>query len=128
MHIQYPLFILEKDDLSMRIILEPKDLNWYEKIDIDEGLYNGWDIKGYPFNLVWDESQSSPKIEITREHPEIDQLCNAIKDYARRYRPKVSFDYSGSNVIDLFKAAEEHINQGRLSCRITKKLKSLWKK
>jgi len=100
--------------------------NWYEQIDIEEGLFIGWDIHGYPIKLIWD-SQLGSKIEILETEPHIDQLINAIKNYAQNYRPKMSFSYSESNVVDLFKAAEEHIAQGKLSYKIKMTLKGLWK-
>lgn len=129
MELTYPLFIMATDDKSIKKFDSWDKLkNWYEQIDIEEGLFLGWDLNGYPFKLVWDKSQSSAMIETTGELSEIDQLRNAIRDYARDYRPKAPFDYSGSNVVELFKTVEDHINQGKLSYKIKMKLKSLWKK
>lgn len=108
---------MAKDDRSIRMVSSSKELKWYEKIDIEEGLYEGWDVSGYLIKLVWD-SQLGPKVEILEERPYLDQLRNAIKEYAQNYRPKVPFNCSNSNVIELFKTAEDHINQDKLVNKI----------
>lgn len=116
MEVLYPLFIIVKDELRVDIVTTPKDLNCYERIDIEEGLYAGWDKKGYPIKISW-QHKVGPKVEITQEISQVDKLRETILTYAKCTRPKVPFVYSCSqdNIVELFKAAEEHIKAGRKS-------------
>jgi hypothetical protein len=50
----YPLFILELDDHSFREITDASGLAWYERQDIENALYEGWDSKGRHLRLEWD--------------------------------------------------------------------------
>jgi hypothetical protein len=122
MNFRYPLFILAKDDLSMDMIIDSKQLEgWYEQPDIEEGLYMGWDMLGYPLKIMWD-LKIGPKVEIIQDNPELDKLREAILNYVKLYRPKVPFVYSGpkDDVVALYKAVEEHINTDRLRNKIKK--------
>lgn len=52
----WPVYIIARDDLSFREVLSERDLDWYECIDIEEGMYEGWDSSGRHFILECDES------------------------------------------------------------------------
>jgi len=111
----------------MEMILDSKQLNsCCERIDVKDGLYTGWDIDGYPIELFWD-NRLKVIVKITRSESEINKLKEAILNYAKLYRPKVPFMYFDhqDNIIELFKAAEEHIKAGRES--FTQKLRHLFK-
>lgn len=93
------------------MVTNSKELNFYERIDIEEGLYEGWDKRGYPLKIIW-EYRVGPKVEISKEVIELDKLRDVILNYAKRYRPKNPFIYSGpeDNMVELFKAIEKHIS------------------
>ncbi len=112
MEARYPLFILEKDDLSVRMIKDSNELGWYEQIDIEEGLYAGWDVFGHPIELYW-ERKMGPQIRLVNDSQQIDKLKEAVLNYANLARPKIPFVYSGTedDVVALYKAAEEHIKR-----------------
>lgn len=114
MEARYPLFILEKDDLSVRMIKDSSELSWYEQIDIEEGLYVGWDVFGHPLELFW-ERKIGPQIRLVNDSRQIDKLKESILNYANLARPRISFVYFGpkDDVVALYKAAEEHIKAGR---------------
>ena len=117
---QYPVFILANDDLSINMIMDPKQLSgWYEKIDVEEGLYRGWDVNGYPLRVLWDPAVGT-KVEICGDFPQEDKLREAILDFAKIYRSKISFVYSGpeDNIVELFKTVEEHIKPKTLTQKI----------
>lgn len=124
MNYSFPIFILAKDDKSVRMSKSEKDIEYYEQPDIEEGLYVGWDVNGYPLRLVW-RTKEGPKIEVSTEIPHIDQLKTILYEYVRYYRPDVPFQYAESagsedDIVALYKAIEEHINAGRLRNKIKK--------
>ena len=110
MELKYPIFILSKDDLTIRMINSPKELDWYEEIDIKEGLYNGWDINGYPIELYMDGKKVALKFTSLQSSPT--ELKEAILNYARIMKPNSPFINSAQNtdVLGLFKAVEKHVN------------------
>jgi hypothetical protein len=112
MQVTFPVFILAKDDLSMDMVTEPKDLNWYEKPDINDGLYEGWDVNGYLLKISWDK-RLGPIVTVCNNEPQIEKLQEAIYDYAKRYNAQESFVYSGpsNDVVALFKAVEAHVRK-----------------
>jgi hypothetical protein len=120
MNLHYPIFIIEKDDGSIRMLLNEskEELDWYEQIDIENNLYSGWDIKGYPLRVYWDKSEGV-KVEITKEIPDIDNLKSDILNYAKLFLPECPFSYSGQqdNIIELFDAVKQHLYKGDGSLR-----------
>lgn len=126
MCVKFPIFGQDKDK-SMFIINTESELSYHlENIDIENKEYVGWDSDGKPVEFYLDNDEI--KVRCFSNESKLEELKQAILDYAQLYIPKVKFNYSGLNVVELFKTVEEHINQGRLFYRITKKLKSLWKK
>ncbi|MEW6088081.1 MAG: hypothetical protein AB1498_07220 [bacterium] len=122
---EYPIFILTKDEMSIAMLVNSKELNFYEQIDIEEGLYEGWDVRGYPIILSWDKKYGT-KIEITKEITQLEKLEEAIINYAKLYNPKVPFKYSGpeNNITELFNEVEKHIKKDTFR----EKLKHLFKR
>ena len=122
MSVKFPIFGQDKDK-SMFIIETPSKLSYHlENIDIENKEYIGWDSDGNPIEFYLDNNEI--QVRYFSNEPKLEQLKQAILDYAQFYRPNAPFNYSGSNIVDLFKATDEHINQGRFSYRIVKKLKS----
>lgn len=109
---EFPLFILTKDEMSIHMVNSSKELSFCERIDIEEGLYEGWDVKGHPIKILWD-SKYGPKAKNIQESIQSDKLREAILNYAKHYRSKVPFVYSGSgdDMVELFKATERHIQE-----------------
>jgi hypothetical protein len=126
MSVKFPIFGQDKDKSIFIIETESKLSYHLENIDIENKEYIGWDSDGKPVEFYLDNNEI--KVRSLSSESKLEELKQAILDYAQLYRPKVPFNYSGSNVVELFKTVEEHIDQGRFSYRITKKLKSLWKK
>lgn len=108
--IDYPLFIIAKDDLSMEMIKDPKQLSVeFEKYDIQDGLYSGWDVKGVPIVLAWDRGV---KLIVKDETPQLDGLKNSILEYAKNYRQDAVFVYNvnSDDIVVLFEAVERFIS------------------
>lgn len=126
MSIKFPIFGQDKDK-SIFIIETKFKLSYHlENIDIENKEYIGWDSDGKPIEFYLENNEI--KVCCLSNESKLKELKQAILDYAQLYRPKVPFDYSGSNVVDLFKAAESHISQGRLSYKIKMKLRGFWGK
>ena len=126
MNIKYPIFAQDQGK-SMFIIETESKLNYHmENIDVENKEYIGWGSDGKPVEFYLDNNEI--KGRCLSKESRLEELKQAIFYYARFMRPKVPFYYSGSNIVDLFKAAEEHIAQGKLSYKIKMKLKGLWKK
>lgn len=88
---KYPLFILAQDDRSLYKINCKRDLDWFEKIDIEDGLYCGWDKDGYPIKIIWSLINGA-EVEIVEEKSRLEDLKNAVLNYAREYAPKLVFE------------------------------------
>jgi len=94
---------------------QERNLNQYEEIDIEKGLYSGWDINGFPLKVIWNEKKRRPQVVITEQKVQLDKLKAAILEYAKFGRPDVPFKYSGSenDVVGLFTAVENHLKEGK---------------
>ena len=110
MTLKYPVFVIAKDDRYLTKF-DTWDIlkNWYEQIDIEASLYEGWDIEGVHFNLVWD-LQLETMIEVFDEPAHLELLRNIILNFAREYRPDVPFNYTGGSILELYNLAKKHIN------------------
>lgn len=117
MKINYPLFLQDRDKW-MFVIKDSVELNSHlEHIDIEDKEYIAWDMAGLPLELYLDQREI--KVTTVFNESQVDKLKEAILSYAKLAGPKVPFVYHGSegNIIELFKAVEEHIKIGR-KCKI----------
>ena len=91
----------------MRMHGSEKSLSWYEKEDIHQGGYVGWDVHGFPIKLFWD-AQYGPQIRIEREKEELPELQAAIINYAKQYNPRSIPKLAGieGDVVFLFNVAD----------------------
>lgn len=124
MEIKYPIFLQDKDNY-IYMINSVRELNEkLENIDIEEKEYRAWDEKGIPLELYLEQKEI--KTVMFANAPQLEELKDAILNYGRIARPKVSFIYSGpeNDMVELFKAVEEHIKAGGF----THKVKRLFKK
>jgi hypothetical protein len=124
MEIRYPIFLQDRDNY-IYMISSVKELNEeLENIDIEEKEYIAWDAKGMPLKLY--SEQKEIKVVMLSSAPQLEELKDAILYYVRLARPKVTFVYSGpeNDMVELFKAVEEHIKAGSF----THKVKHLFKK
>ena len=119
MNIQFPIFILAKDDLSINMISDSRQLSrWYEEIDVKNNEYSGWDSNGYSLTVLWN-SNIGTTVEIADETSQMDKLREAIFNYAKLRRPKIPFAYPDpKNIVELFKAAQIHIKKGNFIQKI----------
>jgi hypothetical protein len=125
-NIKYPIFG-KADDRSIFMIDTESKLNYHmENIDVENKEYIGWDSDGRPVEFYLDNNKI--RARYLSNESKLGELKQSIFDYARSYKSEVPFDYSGTDVVDLFKAAEEHINQGKFWYKISKNFKNLWKK
>jgi hypothetical protein len=125
----YPIFILIGDEKSVELIQKPKELCHYEKYDIEEGLYEGWDANGYPLRVKWDSKHRCTSVEIYKEVNEKENLIKAMLNYAYHYRPEAQFNYTGEsdNMVTLLRAVEKYVNE-KQSNNITLKVISCIRK
>ncbi len=109
MKIVFPIFIQDKDKW-MYMVNGPLALNGLEIIDIDNNEYVGWDKDGRPIGLYVDNNDI--KVRYLSDKKQIGTLKKAIMDYAAVTRRKAPFccDDKGNNMVALFKAVEQHIN------------------
>ena len=108
----YPIFLQDKDNY-IYMINSVRELNEkLENIDIEEKEYMAWDEKGIPLELYLEQKEI--KTVMFANAPQLEELKDAILSYVRLARPKVSFVYSGpeNDMVELFKAVEEHIKAG----------------
>ncbi len=82
---QYPIFVLAKDDRSIRMHSSENDLNWYEQIDIEDMLYQGWDSAGIPIDIYYDVKSKRVCIKSGSNTPQLDQLKRVLEQYAKEY-------------------------------------------
>lgn len=118
MEINYPIFLMDRDKW-MFIIHNTTELNSHlEHIDIEDKEYSGWDINAFPLELYLEQKEI--KVRHISSEPQLNRLKEAIFNYAKLARPKVPFVYSGpeDNVIELFKAVEEHIMAGSFTQKL----------
>jgi len=113
----YPVFGQDRDKWMFMINSE-SDLDSLEAIDIEGREYTGWDVKGIPIDFYLDKGKI--RIKSLSEIPQLERVKKAILDYAAVAKPRVPFNYSGSedNIIDLFKAVEQHIKSGGLMGKV----------
>lgn len=123
MDIHYPIFIKDKDGW-MRMLNSKEEFHDLEEIDIENREYTAWDARGLPLELYMDNDRI--EIKTLSDFLELNKLKEAILNYAKIGRPKVQFVYLGQqdNMIELFNAAEKHIESGRFIYKI----KHLFKK
>jgi len=113
MEIRWPVFLKDRDGW-MNILKSMDQIQVeLEEIDIRDNEYTTWDSRGLPLQLYLDEGKI--KIRFLSEEVQLDKLKEAILNYAKLYRPEAPFVYHGfeDNIIELFKAVEEHIKIGR---------------
>ncbi len=124
MTVKYPIFGQGRDKWMFIIEKESKLDYHLEAIDIENKEYVGWDSEGKPVEFYLDNNKI--KICCLSNESKLEELKKAILNYAKLARPKVPFSYSGSedNIFELFKAVEEHIQDGSF----VYKLKRLFRK
>jgi|GEM_PF-2344635 len=124
MEIAYPIFVRAKDDLMVEMIESPRDLGRYDYIDVEDGLFAGWDVNGVPFQLRIDEGKTSVRA-ISYERREPQELRKAILQDAQLARPESPFDESGTegDVVQLYRAVRAHIRQGRFRRWVRRKFR-----
>ncbi len=79
----YPLYILEKDDFSLREVTSQEGLDWYEWPDIEADLYEGWDSSGRHFSLAWQPGSKTREL-LLDEAPTLTKLRQVVIEYAAR--------------------------------------------
>ena len=124
MEVSFPIFIKDRDGW-MGILNTFKEVQIeLEEIDIEDKEYASWDARGLPLEFYMDKREI--KIKILSETPQLQELKGVMLNYAKLGRPRVPFVYSEQqdNMVELFKAVEEHINSGRF----INKLRRLFKK
>ena len=108
----YPIFVLVTDDETLEMLTNSTELNRYERIDINNNLYRGWDVNGYPLKMLWDKKKG-PMVEISKEEPEKERLKEEIYRYSKYYNEQKPFVYSGpkDDAVELFRAVERHVKE-----------------
>ncbi len=86
----YPLYILEEDDFSFRQVQSELELDWYERTDIEDELYRGWDSHGHPFRLTWDIGKRRPDLELSNQ-PDWEGFESAVERYLIRTKSVDNF-------------------------------------
>jgi len=109
MKVVFPIFIQDKDKW-IYMINGPLALNGLEIIDINNNEYVGWDKDGRPIELYVDNNDI--KARCLSDEKQVEILKKAIMDYAAVARRKAPFccDDIRSDMVVLFKAVEQHIN------------------
>jgi hypothetical protein len=122
---KYPLYILSKDDFSIRIFKSSKELVWMEDVDIEEGLYSGWDSEGYPFRVLWTDNVGV-KFKQTSNLPRSEEMRQAFFKYVDKcsayYRPDKPFAYdkNSDDYKGIIDALKKHIKNAPLQQRAIK--------
>lgn len=113
--VKYPILVRALDDRSLRFVHNPsrEELGWYERVDIDDGLYDGWDSAGAYFKLRWDEQSRLPSTEIVKPH-DLDGLCLEAARYseAMAHLKKKPRDSIAPEDVDRFVRAVEERSSG----------------
>jgi len=128
MLIKYPIFGQDKDKWMYIVETEQKLNSNLEKIDIENNEYIGWDSNGKPLGFYLEGDNI--KVRCLSSDSNLNELKQAIINYARLANPKTPLTNPEKyeKVTELFKAVENHINQGRLSRRIITKIEKVLKK
>ena len=130
MKITYPLFIQAKDDLSIIMINKVKELYQFEREDIKNGMYRGWDLQGFPLILTSD-NKNDVQIKIIKETKEYGNLIKVLVEYAKTYsnyyRPNTPFSFEGleDNPVRLMEAVTKHIKGRKFKYKVINFIKHL---
>lgn len=81
----FPVFVLEIDDHSFREVVDISGFDWYERPDVEDGLYEGWDSSGRHFRLGWNKIQACITIIFT-EASNARDFREAVNEYAFRMK------------------------------------------
>jgi len=76
---KYPVYVFDNDESSFREFAYPSDLLYCEKPDVLDGQYKGWDSAGRYFDLVWDESADTARINF----PKGQSLQNSLNQFIK---------------------------------------------
>jgi hypothetical protein len=68
MEVTYPIYVLERDDFSFREFTRADDLDFCERHDVLDGLYEGWDSRGCHIAVHWDEIRDLPTALVDDEN------------------------------------------------------------
>jgi hypothetical protein len=105
-----PIFIYPEDDPTYLRMHDDAltAASWYEEIDIEAGLYSGWDVTGRPLKLVMNPK---PKVVLTDDKPRLEELRAAILSYGNSCDPQKPFvcPENTNDVVVLYEAAERHL-------------------
>ena len=129
MNYTFPVFVLSKDDKSVRMLTDEQDVGYYERPDIKDNLYIGWDLNGNMFKINWDTKKGEPKIEVIDGCPQPDQLRDVLYQYAKTYMPDIDLTSLGrhKNIVALYKNIEQRIDSGKFRNKIKKFFKKIVK-
>jgi hypothetical protein len=125
---QYPIFGQDKGKWMFMIDSDP-GLNYHlELIDVENKEYVGWDVRGVPIDFYLD--QNNIKVKCISEETRLNKLRKAILNYVSLARPTEPFVYTGPNddIVKLFRAVEQHIEEGRINRGIRRKASEFIKK
>ncbi|MEW6609295.1 MAG: hypothetical protein AB1414_17940 [bacterium] len=108
MAITYPVFLIDRDKWMYKFNSINELRGYIELIDVEDNEYKGWDINGFPLDLVIDNREI--QIKQIDNDSQIEELRNSILNYTKLFNPKTPFKYSGpeNDFIELFNAAEKH--------------------
>ena len=113
--VKYPILVRALDDHSLRLVQSPsrEELDWYERIDIDDELNDGWDSAGAYFKLRWDQQNRVPAPMIVKPR-DLDGLRIAATRYTTslarlKKKPK---GVIASDEVDRFVRAVEERSSG----------------
>ncbi len=80
----YPLYVVERDCLAVRNVQEYAQLDYYERIDVEEGNYFLWDSSGTRFEMTWSEPDGCPSFTMVRSG-DIDCMALVASIYRAMY-------------------------------------------
>jgi hypothetical protein len=118
MEISYPIFIKDRDGW-MSILNECREIqDKLERVDIEDEEYTAWDANALPLDFYLDKDKI--KARVLSKSPQLDEIREAILNYAKLAKPKVPFVHFGSekDMIELFLAIEKHIKNHSFAQRI----------
>jgi hypothetical protein len=95
MVVTYPLFVLEKDDQSMRQIADPSCIGILEAIDIENGEYVFWDANGDGVSVAASVTAFKSTIGDVTSCAPLFPLRDAFSSYAKTLG-LLDFDVDGS--------------------------------
>ena len=112
--IAYPIFLVDRDHIVL-LIKDANHLNYHlERIDIEDGEYDGWDVKARPIELFLDGSDIRARLADEQACPT--ELKAAIFRYANRGKRPFIYQGPSDDYLNLLQAAEAHVAaQGFLS-------------